>query len=267
MEAERKAADYLKGLGSPETAVILGTGLGVMEEAIKIDTALPYGDIPGFPKSTSPGHSGKLLFGSLGGKNIVAMSGRFHLFEGYSAAEVTFPVRVFKLMNVKRLFISNAAGGLKPGLTPGSVMMLRDHINLTGRNPLVGKNDEGFGPRFPEMNRPFAPQLSNAARIAAKKLGIKLHEGVYIQLLGPSMETAAETRMIMRLGADAVGMSTVMEVIEAVHCGIDVLAISAITNFNDPEDYKGASLEYIISMAKKAGPNIAAIFREVLSSL
>jgi purine-nucleoside phosphorylase len=267
MEAEKKAAAFLSDNSRPETAMILGTGLGVMEDAITIDKILAYKEIPGFPKSTSPYHSGRLIFGRLGNVPVIAMSGRFHLFEGYTPLEVTFPIRVFKLMGIKRLFVSNAAGGLRPDLSPGSVMMIRDHINFTGRNPIIGPNNDELGPRFPEMNRPYAPQLMNEARISAKKLGIKLHEGIYLQLLGPSMETAAETRMIQRLGADAVGMSTVMEVIEAVHCGLDVLGISAITNFNDPEDYKGASLEYIISMAKEAGPQIASIFRDVLGQI
>lgn len=267
MEVEKKTAAFLSEHSRPETAIILGTGLGVMEDAITIDKIFPYGEIPGFPKSTSPYHSGRLILGKLGNVPVIAMSGRFHLFEGYTPIEVTFPIRVFKIMGIKRLFVSNAAGGLRPDLTAGSVMMIRDHINFTGRNPLIGPNNDELGPRFPEMNRPYAPQLMNWARISARKLGIKLHEGVYLQLLGPSMETAAETLMIQRLGADAVGMSTVMEVIEAVHCGLDVLAISAITNNNDPDDYKDASLEYIISMAKEAGPKIAAIFSEVLTNL
>jgi purine-nucleoside phosphorylase len=267
MEVEKKAAAFLSEYSRPETAIILGTGLGVMEDAITIDKTLAYGEIPGFLKSTSPYHSGMMIFGRLGNVPVVAMSGRFHLFEGYTPLEVTFPIRVFRLMGIKKIFISNAAGGLRPDLSPGSVMMIRDHINFTGRNPLIGPNNDELGPRFPEMDRPYALHLMNCARISARKLGIKLHEGVYLQLVGPSMETAAETRMIQRLGADAVGMSTVMEVIEAVHCGLDVLAISAITNKNDPEDYKGAPLEYIISMAKEAGPKIAAIFSEVLNNL
>jgi len=267
MEIEKKAAFFLAHASKPDTAIILGTGLGIMEEAIAIEKVYPYGDIPGFPRSTAPHHSGRMIFGRLGDVPVIAMSGRFHLFEGYTPVEVTFPVRDFKLMGVKRLFISNAAGGLRPDLTPGSVMMIRDHINFTGRNPLIGPNNDELGPRFPEMDRPYAPQLMNRARISANRLGIKLHEGVYLQLLGPSMETAAETRIIQRLGADAVGMSTVMEVIEAVHCGMDVLGISAVTNNNNPDDYKGASLDYIISMAEEAGPKIAAIFKDVLNSI
>jgi purine-nucleoside phosphorylase len=267
MELEKKAAAFLAHTSKPDTAIILGTGLGIMEDAIAIEKACPYGEIPGFPRSTAPHHSGRMLFGRLGNTPVVAMSGRFHLYEGYTPLEVTFPVRVFKLMGIKRLFISNAAGGLRPDLTPGSVMMIRDHINFTGRNPLIGPNNDEFGPRFPEMDRPYAPQLMNRARISANKLGINLHEGVYLQLPGPSMETAAETRMIIKLGADAVGMSTVMEVIEAVHCGMDVLGISAVTNNNNPDDYKGSSLDYIISMAEDAGPRIAAIFKDVLNSI
>ena len=267
MEHEKKAASFLSEISGTENAVILGTGLGIMESFISIENKIPYSEIPGFPKSTSPSHSGTLISGKIGNAGIIAMSGRFHLYEGYTPKEVTFPIRVFKLMGIKRLFVSNAAGGLRPELLPGSIMMIKDHINFTGLNPLTGPNIDELGPRFPEMNRPYAPLLMNAARIAARKLDIKLNEGVYLQLSGPSMETAAETRMIQRMGADAVGMSTVMEVIQAVHCGLDVLGISAVTNINDPEDYKGSSLEYILSMAKEAGPKIAAIFKEVLNNL
>ena len=265
MDMEKKAAGFLKQGPVPEAALILGTGLGIMEKSLSIEKEIHYDEIEGFPKSTSPSHSGKLIFGKLGEKQIVAMSGRFHLYEGYSPKEVSFPIRVFKLMGIKKLFISNAAGGLRPELIPGSIMMITDHINFTGSNPLLGRNNDELGPRFPEMDKPYAPSLMNAARIAAKKLALNLNEGVYVQVMGPSMETAAETRMLQRIGANAVGMSTVMEVIQAVHCGMDVLAISAITNLNDPEDYKGSSLEYIISMAQIAGPQIARIFSEVLS--
>lgn len=267
MVAEKKAALLLSAKARPDTALILGTGLGVMEDSIAIDETIDYRDIPGFPRSTSPHHSGRLIIGRLGETQVVAMSGRFHLYEGYTPGEVTFPIRVFKLMGIKRLFISNAAGGLSPDFIPGTIMMIRDHINFTGRNPLIGPNNDELGPRFPEMNSPYAPNLMNKARISAKSLGIDLNEGVYLQLIGPSMETAAETRMIQRLGADAVGMSTVMEVIEAVHCGIDVLGISAITNINNPDDYRGSSIEYIVSMAKEAGPKIAAIFNDVLGQI
>jgi purine-nucleoside phosphorylase len=267
MEKESRAAEALSTFQGAHTAVILGTGLGIMEREIDIHEAIPYAKIPGFPESTVMGHSGRLLRGTLGGKNVVAMSGRFHLYEGYSAEEITLPIRVFKLLGIKTLFISNAAGGLRKALLPGSAMLITDHMNLTGLNPLVGANKERFGPRFPDMTQPYSRHLNGLARKYAKEKSIRLHEGVYVQVLGPSMETAAETWMLQRIGADAVGMSTVMEVIEGVHCGMDVLAISAITNNNDPDSYLSVPIETVIAMAEKAGPNIAEIFKGVLAAL
>ncbi|HOO45947.1 MAG TPA: purine-nucleoside phosphorylase [Deltaproteobacteria bacterium] len=261
---ERAAAAKLSSIGSADTAIILGTGLDIMEQEISIDESIDYKDIPGFPTSSVESHRGRLLFGHIGGYPVVVMSGRFHLYEGYSAKEVTYPIRVFSHMGIKRIFISNAAGGLKPDLTPGRAMLITDHINLTGNNPLTGPNDDTLGPRFPDMTRPYCPSLMERARIYAKENGNDLAEGVYVQVPGPSMETAAETRMLQRIGADAVGMSTVMEVIQAAHCGMHCLAISAITNNNDPDNYLSAPIEEVIAMARKAGPLIAHIFRGVL---
>ena len=240
MEDERATARKLSSIAEPETAIILGTGLDIMENEIAIDESIDYRDIPGFPVSSVTSHQGRLLFGKLGGHDVIVMSGRFHLYEGYTAKEVTYPIRVFSLMGIKRIFISNAAGGLRPDLTPGSAMVITDHINLTGRNPLIGPNDDGMGPRFPEMTLPYSPSLIDRARRYAAKNRIDLKEGVYVQVPGPSMETAAETKMLQIIGADAVGMSTVMEIIQAVHCGMDCMAVSAITNNNDPDNYKGA---------------------------
>ena len=267
MDKETRAAEALSSFQGARAAVILGTGLGIMEKEINIHEAIPYSKIPGFPESTVTSHSGRLLRGSLGGKDVVVMSGRFHLYEGYTAEEVTLPIRVFKLLGIKTLFISNAAGGLRKALLPGSAMLITDHINLTGRNPLVGPNKDHLGPRFPDMTQPYNRRLNNLARKHAKEKSIRLHEGVYVQLMGPSMETAAETWMLQRIGADAVGMSTVMEVIEGVHCGMEVLAISAITNNNDPDSYLPVPIETVIAMAEKAGPIIAEIFKGVLASL
>lgn len=263
-DAELQTAQQLSRIACPETAIILGTGLGVMAQALAISASIPYIDIPGFPRSTVTSHAGRLLFGTLGDIPVVAMSGRFHLYEDYSPNEATFPIRVFARMGVKRLFISCAAGGLRPDLIPGTPMLITDHINLSGANPLTGPNDDTLGPRFPDMSQPYNLALSEQARRAALSLGIELNEGVYVQLPGPSMETAAETRMLQRLGADAVGMSTVIEVIQAVHCGLDVLAIAAITNTNDPDQYHCAPVEDVIAMANIAGPSIAAIFKAVL---
>jgi len=262
----KRAAQLLCSIAKPQTAVILGTGLDIMEEALTIEHSVEYTDIPGFAVSSVASHAGKMIFGRLGQCPVVVMSGRFHLYEGYSPQEVTFPVRVFKLMGVKRILISNAAGGLRKDLVPGSTMLITDHINFTGRNPLVGKNNEEMGPRFPDMTRPYSPLLLHKARDYAKRSDLELKEGVYVQVLGPSMETAAETRMLKIMGADAVGMSTVMEVNQAVHCGMEVMAISAITNNNDPDDYRPAPIEEVISMAKIAGPAIAGIFSSVLNS-
>jgi purine-nucleoside phosphorylase len=267
MDKETRAAEALGAFQGARAAVILGTGLGIMEKEIDIHEAIPYSKIPGFPESTVTSHSGRLLRGSLGGKDVVVMSGRFHLYEGYTAEEVTLPIRVFKLLGIKTLFISNAAGGLRKALLPGSAMLITDHINLTGRNPLVGPNKDRFGPRFPDMTQPYNRQLNNLARKHAKDKSIRLHEGVYVQLMGPSMETAAETWMLQRIGADAVGMSTVMEVIQAVQCGMEVLAVSAITNNNDPDSYLPVPIETVIAMAEKAGPIITEIFKGVLASL
>ena len=261
---ERATARRLASIANPDTAIILGTGLDIMEQEISIGESLDYSDIQGFPTSTVASHRGRLLFGNIGSHPVVVMSGRFHLYEGYSAKEATYPIRVFSHMGIRRILISNAAGGLRPELFPGSAMLITDHINLTGKNPLTGPNDDTLGPRFPDMTKPYCPTLMERARIYAKENGIDLKEGIYVQVPGPSMETAAETRMLRLLGADAVGMSTVMEVIQAIHCGMDCLAISAITNNNDPDNYLSAPLEEVIAMAKKAGPSIAEIFRGVL---
>jgi len=263
---ETKALEKLAAFGKPETAIILGTGLGVMEEAIAVEHSIAYADIPGFPVSSVQGHSGRLIFGRLGQEPVVVMSGRFHLYEGYSARDVTMPIRLFKRLGVKRLLISNAAGGLRPELKPGSLMLIDDHINLSGHNPLIGPNDETLGPRFPDMTKPYCPALKQKALSCAERLGIGINRGVYVQLTGPSMETAAETRMLKIIGASAVGMSTVMEVIAAVHAGLDVLAISAITNNNDPDNYLPAPIEDVIANANVAGPLIARIFEAVLNS-
>jgi purine-nucleoside phosphorylase len=265
MDRETRAAEILGEFQGVQAAIILGTGLGVMERAIDVHTSVSYDRIPGFPVSTVSGHAGRLLKGALGGKDVLIMSGRFHLYEGYGADAVTFPIRVFRLLGIRTLFISNAAGGLRKDLTPGSVMLVTDHINFTGVNPLTGPNRDALGPRFPDMTEPYSRRLAGLARKHARDTSVELHEGVYVQVPGPSLETAAETRMLQRLGAHAVGMSTVMEVIQAVHCGMEVLAVSAITNNNDPDDYVPAPIETIIANAEKAGPVIAELFRGVLA--
>ena len=214
----------------PEIGLILGSGLGVLADEITEAVTIPYEEIPHFPVSTVEGHKGQWVIGKLNGKSVVAMQGRFHFYEGYSLEEVTFPVRVMKAMGVKTLLITNASGGIQLNYEPGDLMIIKDHLNLTGNNPLIGPNDESFGVRFPDMSTAYDPELRNVARKVAAENEIDVKEGVYVGLTGPSYETPAEIRMLRILGADAVGMSTVPEVIVARHSGIRVLGISCISN-------------------------------------
>src|SRR5437867_7941494 len=215
---------------TPRVAVVLGSGLGGVADAVQDGVEIPYSEIPHFVNSTVEGHAGKLIIGSCGGVDVVLMKGRVHFYEGYSMEEVTLPVRVFNLMGIRSLILTNAAGGTAPHLSPGSLMAITDHINMMGENPLRGPNDERFGPRFPDMTGVYTPSYVEAAHEIAREIGAVLFEGVYMALRGPSYETPAEIRMMRKLGADAVGMSTVPEATVARHCGINVLAISCITN-------------------------------------
>jgi purine-nucleoside phosphorylase len=251
----------------PHIAVVLGTGLGGLADKIKAAAVISYKNIPNFPISTVVSHEGRLIFGSLGGKSVVAMQGRFHFYEGYEAKEITFPIRVMAAMGIKTLLISNAAGGLNLSFQAGDLMLISDHINLTGQNPLRGDNVDEWGPRFPDMTAPYNRGLINQARKAAKDLGIKIHKGVYVGVPGPSMETAAETRSLRIIGADAVGMSTIPEVIVAVHAGLRVLGLSVITNVNDPDNYQPAPLEQVIATAKGAEPTLVRLVEEILGRM
>ena len=251
----------------PHIAVVLGTGLGGLADKIKAAAVISYKNIPNFPISTVVSHEGRLIFGSLGGKSVVAMQGRFHFYEGYEAKEITFPIRVMAAMGIKTLLISNAAGGLNLSFQAGDLMLISDHINLTGQNPLRGDNVDEWGPRFPDMTAPYNRGLINLARKAAKDLGIKIHKGVYVGVPGPSMETAAETRSLRIIGADAVGMSTIPEVIVAVHAGLRVLGLSVITNVNDPDNYQPAPLEQVIATAKGAEPTLVRLVEEILGRM
>lgn len=214
----------------PEIGIILGSGLGRLVEQMEHPMVIPYGSIPHFPTSTVAGHQGNLVAGTLGGKQVLVMQGRFHYYEGFSMDEVTFPVYVLRQLGIKQLVVTNASGGICPDFSPGDLMLISDHINLTGTNPLLGPNCEQFGPRFPDLSQAYSPRLRQLARQAADSLGISIREGVYLGVTGPSYETAAEIRAFSILGADAVGMSTVPEVIAANYLGMEVLGISCITN-------------------------------------
>ncbi|MGA3125575.1 MAG: purine-nucleoside phosphorylase [Candidatus Korobacteraceae bacterium] len=217
-------------LGVPEIAVVLGSGLGAFAEELKDSVVIPYADIPNFPRSTAIGHAGRLVIGKLADLTVAAMQGRVHLYEGYSSRESAFPVRVLARLGVKSLILTNAAGGISPACTPGALVLISDHINLQGNNPLNGPNDDRFGPRFPDLSQAYSSAYRHLAQDAARAIGIDLKEGVYAALAGPSYETPSEIRYLRTIGADLVGMSTVPEVIVARHMGIDLLAISCVTN-------------------------------------
>ena len=251
----------------PAAAIILGTGLGGLAKEIKAEVVIPYEEIPGFPLSTVEAHAGRLILGSLSGKPVVAMQGRFHRYEGYSLQQVTFPVRVMHALGAETLVVSNACGGMHPLWAPGDLMLIADHINLIGDNPLIGPHDERLGPRFPDMSQPYDEALRAMARKLALELGITLREGVYVAVTGPNLETRAEYRMLRAMGADVVGMSTVPEVIVAVQEGMKVLGISIITDQCLPDALEPASLEKIIAVANRAEPSLTRLVSGVVERL
>jgi purine-nucleoside phosphorylase len=251
----------------PEVAIILGTGLGGLAREIALAAEIPYGDVPHFPLSTVESHSGRLLLGKLGGKPVVAMQGRFHRYEGYTLQQVTFPVRVMRALGARTLCVSNACGGMHPLWHPGELVLIADHINLLGDNPLVGPNDDKLGPRFPDMSTAYDPQLRKLARDVARDLKIVLREGVYVAVAGPNLETAAEYRFLRAIGADVVGMSTVPEVIVAVQAGMRVLGISIITDACLPDALQPADVQRIIATAAEAEPSLTRLVRAVLDRL
>jgi purine-nucleoside phosphorylase len=252
---------------SPTVGIILGTGLGGLVKEIQIETVIDYSDIPHFPLSTVESHKGKLIFGKLGGKNIVAMQGRFHYYEGYSMQQVTFPVRVMKFLGVKSLLISNAAGGMNPLFVKGDIMLITDHINLLGDNPLIGHNDDELGPRFPDMTEPYTRELISLAETVALDLKIRLQKGVFVAVSGPNLETRAEYRFLRGIGADVVGMSTVPEVIVAVHQSMRVLGFSIMTDECFPDALKPVSLQEVIAVANGAEPKLTSIMKEVVARM
>ena len=259
-------ARYLqeKGCGSVDVGIFTGTGLGGSVGFMPVDIELSYQDLPSFPVSTVPGHAGRMLFGRLKDRHVMVMQGRFHLYEGYSPREVTFPIRVMQELGVRVLIATNAAGGLNAPLQEGDIMIIRDHINLTGDNPLVGKNEDAWGVRFPDMTSVYDSHLAQTALKAGRHLGLELKSGVYAGLKGPSLETPAEVRFLKTIGADAVGFSTVQEVIAAVHARMRVLGLSIITNINDPENPVPASVEEIIATAEAAAPGLEKLLQSVV---
>ncbi|MBS4059775.1 MAG: purine-nucleoside phosphorylase [Bacteroidetes bacterium] len=265
LEKILQTSSYIKGKISamPEIGIILGTGLGGLVEEIEVEHAIPYQDIPNFPVSTVHGHKGQLIFGNLSGRKIVAMQGRFHYYEGYSMEEVTFPVRVMKDLGIKLLIVSNASGGLKQTFEVGDLMFISDHINLMP-NPLIGKNDDKLGPRFPDMSEAYDHKILQTAHNVARKAGIKVHEGVYVAVSGPTFETPAEYYYIHVIGGDAVGMSTVPEVIVARHMNLPVFAVSVISDLGVKGKIVQISHEEVIDAAAAAQPKMTMIIKELL---
>ncbi len=273
--AERKenlleeACTYIRHLykGAPEIGIILGTGLGGLVKDIEIEREIAYNFIPHFPISTVESHFGKLIFGKMGNKEVVAMQGRLHFYEGYSMQEITFPVRVLKMLGIKHLFVSNAAGALNLNYQLGDLMIIDDHINLQTANPLVGPNMNEFGPRFPDMSQPYSKDLIKRAQEVAASNNFRVHTGVYVAVSGPNLETRAEYRYLRTIGGDVVGMSTVPEVIVANHMGLPVCAISVITDIGDPDNLQPVTLEEVVKVANEAEPKLSHILRDVILGL
>ncbi len=251
----------------PEYLLILGTGLGQLADEIETEHIISYADIPHFPVSTVESHAGKLIFGKLGGKEVVAMQGRFHYYEGYTMQQIAFPVRVAKSIGAQSLLVSNACGGLNPNFSRGDIMLITDHINFLGDNPLIGPNDDELGPRFPDMSEPYTERLLELAENVALEHSIKMHQGVYLAVTGPMLETKAEYRYMRQLGADVVGMSTVPEVISAVHMGMDVLGISVITDECFPDALEPVDIEDVLAAAAMAEPKMTQVIINVLERL
>lgn len=249
----------------PEFGIILGTGLGKLVSEIEIEYHLSYSNIPNFPISTVEFHNGRLIFGHLNGRKVVAMQGRLHYYEGYSMQEITFPVRVMKVLGIKKLFVSNASGSLNPAIKKGDLAIIDDHINLLSENPLRGTNDNSFGSRFPDMSRPYDPHMLQEGLQIAQRLGYTAHKAIYVSVSGPNLETRAEYRYMRIIGGDIVGMSTVPEVIVANHMSLPVFAISVVTDEGFHEELQPVSLEEIISVAADAEPRLTMILKELIA--
>ncbi|MCG3120140.1 MAG: Purine nucleoside phosphorylase 1 [bacterium] len=265
----QEATDVLrqKNRLAPEIGVILGTGLGGLADEIEKEAVIPYTEIPHFPVSTVESHAGRLIFGHLGGKRVMAMQGRFHYYEGYNMKQITFPVRVMKALGCHTLVVSNACGGLNPLFTPGDLMIITDHINLLGDNPLIGPNDDTLGPRFPDMSEPYTKSLIALAEQVALAEKIRVQKGVYVALSGPNLETRAEYRFLRTIGADVVGMSTAPEVIVAVHASMRVLGISVITDSCLPDALEAVDIAKILKIAGEAEPKLTKLMKKVIEKM
>lgn len=264
-----EAVSFIQGRypGKPAVGIVLGSGLGNFSREMQIESEIAYQDIPHFPVSTVEGHSGKLLLGTIKGKSVIAMAGRFHFYEGYSAADVIFPIRVMKFLGIETLLLSNAAGGVNPGFHVGDLMMIHDHISFATVNPLLGKNENALGPRFPDMSQPYSKELMELAVQVAGEQGLELKRGVYFGVTGPTFETRAEYKMIHLLGADAVGMSTVQEVIAACHMHLPVFAVSVITDMGIREEENTITHQEVLDAAKAAEPKLSALLTGLIEKL
>ncbi len=271
LEKIAESADFLKSKmkEEPEIGMITGTGLDILTEPMSIDLRIPYEQIPHFPTSTIKGHSGSLALGKSAGKSLMIMEGRFHLYEGYTPEEITFPIRVLSMLGVKHLLISSAVGGLNPQFNTGDLMIVTDHINLTGTNPLIGPNLDQFGARFPDMSSVYDRSLIHLANKKALESKIRLMQGIYVGLTGPCLETPAETRFLRLIGADAVGMSTVSEAIVANHCGLKIMAIVVITNMNLPDCMREeeTTIETVIAVARESGRKLSVLWKAIMDEL
>lgn len=265
-EQVQETVNYIKEKTnfSPEYGIILGSGLGSFTDDIAVEFTLPYSEIPNFPVVTVEGHKGALVFGTIGDKKVVAMQGRFHFYEGYDMKQVTFPVRVMKFIGVYKLIVSNASGGVNHNYNVGSIVILKDHINMMPEHPLRGKNDERFGPRFVNMSEPFSRKMIVKAKELANSLQIKVHDGVYLGLQGPTFETLSEYKMVKALGADCVGMSTVPEVIVARHMDLETFGISVITDMGNEESIDTISHDEVLEAAKEAEPKVRQLIKELI---
>lgn len=269
IEKIKEAASYIRqqGITAPEVGIILGTGLGNLVKEVKVEITLDYEDIPHFPVSTVETHMGKLMYGELSGKKVLIMNGRFHYYEGYDLQQITFPVRVMKMLGINHLLVSNAAGAINLKMQKASLMIIDDHINMLPGNPLVGKNMDELGPRFPDMSCPYDPAMIESMERIAAKNNLKINKGVYVAWIGPSLETRAEYRFIKVMGADAVGMSTVPEVIVAHHMNMKVAAVSVITDLCDPDNIEPADINEIIANAGRAEKDLVLLFKELAATL